>query len=189
MPRKRRYSRDLPPATINERGLRLIDGAIPNDLRDDLTWTAVIGQEEEIESDNIEEFLRDIAEESRFEELSLELWDESNGTNFYLRCESGGSWLEYSCIADHETELATLAHSIEGLFQQQKRFVGIVPRILARPRRIFLSPKFSLGAQPVSLWRMLDRKRITEDILSRMVAHLGIGILAFGLGFGLGKVV
>ena len=88
MPRKRRYSRDLPPATINERGLRLIDGAIPNGLRNDLTWTAVVGQEEEIESDNIEEFLRDIAEESRFEELSLELWDEFNGINFYFRCES-----------------------------------------------------------------------------------------------------
>ena len=123
MTRKRRYESDLLPAVISELVLRLIDQAIAPGLRGNVTWDVGSGKET-IESHDVENFLTEVANESRFDELNLEVWDEANDTGFYPYCESVGSSLSYHCDADQQSQLAIFANSVEGLFRNNKRWCG-----------------------------------------------------------------
>ena len=190
MPRERRYTAHLPPANVTDRLLRRIDEAIPDLLRDNLSWDVGIG-DDTIKAEQIDAFLAEISSERRFDDLYLEAQDNEEDGSFYLTCDSNGSSILYSCAIGRESAFRSLALAVEDLFRAHPRWTARIPRVLAHPRALFRTSALRLGEQPPSLFSQLDRKRITEDIVSRVVAHFltaGLGgVAGFATGFFVGK--
>lgn len=82
MPRERRYTAHLPPANVTDRLLRRIDEAIPELLRDNLSWDVGIG-DDTIKAERINDFLAEISGERRFDELNLEALDNEEDSSFW----------------------------------------------------------------------------------------------------------
>ena len=190
MPRERRYTADLPPANVTDRLLRRIDEAIPELLRDNLSWDVGIG-DDTIKAERIDDFREEISGERRFDELNLEALDNEEDSSFYLTCDSNGSRIIYSCAISKEPTFRSLALAVEDIFRAHPRWTARIPKALAHPKAFFRTSALRLGEQPPSLFSQLDRRRITEDIVSRVVAHVltaGLsGAAGFATGFFVGK--
>lgn len=169
----------LAPATIEAPMLRQIDSAIPESLRSNIRWEASTG-DEAIQADNIENFLEDTAQESKIEELTLEAWDHNN--SIYMGCDSEGSYFECRYNTQDAAQFTTLTHAIEGEFKKNHRWTAIVPRPIARPKRVFRASNLAFGSDTPSFFRMLNWQKITEDIISRLAAHALTGIIAASAG-------
>ena len=188
MPREGRYTADLPPANVTDRLLRRIDEAIPELLRDNLSWDVGIG-DDTITAEQIDHFLAEISSERRFDNLYLEAKDSEEDGSFYLTCDSNGSSLLYSCAISKEPAFKLLALAVEDLFRTHRRWNARIPRVLAHPRALFRTSALRLGEQPPSLFSQLDRKKITEDIVSRVIAHVLTAGLSGAVGFLTGFLV
>ena len=158
----------LLPAVVSAEMLREIDAAIPDLLRQNISWGARVG-EEAIQARNIDEFLEDSAEETRFDELTLEAWDANN--SIYLGCDSEGSYFECWFNTDNSTEFTSLTNAIEGAFRRNRRRTAVVPRLVARPKRFLRTSKLAFGKSVPSYWSELNWHKIGEDIISRVASH------------------
>ena len=166
--RARRLEAHLVPAVISAEMLREIDGVIPEMLRQNVWWEASVG-DEAIQARDIDEFLEDSSEETRFEELTLEAWDANN--SIYLGCDSEGNYFECRFNTDNSTDFTGLTNAIEGAFRRNRRRTAIVPRALARPKRLLRASKLAFGKSAPSYWSELNWHKIGEDIISRVVSH------------------
>ena len=148
-----RLERYLAPATIDAEMLRQIDSAIPGSLRSNIRWEASVG-DEAIQADNVDNFLEDTETESKFEELTLEAWD--NGNSILMACDADGNYFECRYNVQHSTQFTTLAHAIEGEFSRKRRWSAIIPRPLARPKRVFRASSLAFGSSTPSFWSALN---------------------------------
>ena len=148
--------------------LREIDTVIPEMLRQNVRWEAVVG-EDAIQARNIDDFLQDSADETRFEELTLEAWDANN--SIYLGCDSEDNYFECRFNTDNSAEFTGLTNAIEGAFRRNRRRAAIIPRVLARPKRFFRASKLAFGKSVPSYWSELNWHKIGEDIISRVASH------------------
>ena len=177
--RAKRFERNLAPATIDAEMLRQIDSAIPESLRSNIRWEASVG-DEAIQADNVENFLEDTAQESKFEELTLEAWNSND--SIYMSCDAEGNYFDCRYNVQDSTQFTTLAHAIEGEFSRKRRWSAIIPRPLARPKRIFRASNLAFGSSTPSFWSALNWHKITEDIISRIAAHAVTGIISLTAG-------
>ena len=152
--------------------MRHISGLIPNELSN-IRWEATIG-EVAIQAGAIDDFLVDTAEETRFDGLSLEAWD--NGNYILVACDAEGSYYYFRFNIERSGEFDTLADALVSAFRRNRRGVAIIPRWATKPRRLLRTSKLAFGSGTPSFWQSLNWHRVTEDILSRIVAHIVTGV-------------
>ena len=184
MPRRSSYERNLPPAVIDVRVLRLIDGAIPDDFHERITWEA-IRRRVSISESSLDKFLSEISEEFHIDEFNIEVLGIDSDNVFTLQCNTGGNDISYVIPEEEEGPFATLASALDGIFRQNSRWTARIPS----PIRSYLplhASKLALGAQHPSFWAKLNWSRITEDIISRVAAHLATFLIGGIIGFLLG---
>lgn len=146
MPRRKNDGRDLPPVVVSDRLLREIDSAVPDIVREDVTWFADVGTDT-IEEFDINTFINAIGNDENFDAVVLSAFNDDEGIAFTLSIESTHSSFEYTCPNKRQGELGLLMHSIEGIFNAEHRWTYRIPEYLARPRWLFRSSKFVLGKQ------------------------------------------
>ena len=183
MPRNRLVERRLPPAVITADLLRRIDKAIPDILRTHTTWDISLGNVS-VRERYIDILLRTIENDKRFVELFLEVLDDDDtDISFMLGCSSGESWISYTSPdivgTNGGSGFLSLADEIERAFIENRRRLGLIRR----------SPEFRLGKAPLPLMAKLDWTQVTQDVLSRIVAHTLTGVVGFGLGLIAGLVL
>ena len=181
MPRTRLEKRRLYPAVITDDLLRRIDKCIPEHLRVYINWYVNLGRQLVSDSD-MESLLSDIKKETRFVEVHLEVLDDDDTDHaLELWCEKKQSQVSYAIPTTRDSHFLGMADDIEALFKENRRGMRWLRR----------STEFRLGSAPKPLLLNLNWTKITEDMLSRLVAHaitLGIGIVVgYGLSWFLGR--
>ena len=113
MPRSRLDERRLPPAVITDDLLRLIDEAIPKPLKGHATWYVNLGDYTVYESD-VESLLSEIAKETRFNEVTLELLDDDDTDySFSFWCYDDSAGVSYNIPESRDMHFRALADTIE----------------------------------------------------------------------------
>ena len=176
MPRNRLVERRLPPAVITADLLRRIDKAIPDLLRTHTTWDLNLGNIS-VRERYIDTLLTAIENDRKFLELFLEVLDDDDtDISFTLSCSSGESWISYTSPDIVGTNGAPgflgLTEEIGRAFRENRRRLGLIRR----------SPEFRLGKAPLPLLAKLDWTQVTQDIVSRVVAHSFTLVAGFVLG-------
>ena len=176
MPRVRSAYRDLPPAAMTDALLSRISTHIPEKLSNHVTWSVGIDGDE-VSNSQLASFLEEIKDEMRFNFFQLEVLDDTDPSNaFQFNCDSDGTWLIYNIPRVKETHFKNLADDIEHTLNGDKRlFLFRMPSKI-RPK-ILRKSRLLLGHAPPPLFSGLNRAKIVEDILSRVVAH-GVTLFA-----------
>jgi len=137
----------------------------------------------EVTSDSL---LHEASDEADFDELSLEIEDKESDIEFALWVESDRSYLLYECKRSEEGDLEDLANTIQGLFLKNKRWTSHIPNLIAHPRRLFRSPKFTFGQHRPSVWTNLSWQTIIEGVITRWLSNVLTGLTGFLIGLALG---
>lgn len=178
------YRHGLPPAVISEVILKQIDAAVPQMLRSDLTWSAKVPRGRHAatttKEENIDDFLEAITGKQGFDQVALEAFSEDKAISLYLYIESPTT-LEYDCPPESEADLATIAHSLQNIFREERHWSHWMPLAW------FRSPRFHIGRQDIPLWRRLRWQLITENVIANVVSHFLFAGGGFGIGLLLGK--
>ena len=104
MPRRKNDGRNLQPVVVSDRLLREIDPAVPDIVREDVTWFADVGTDT-IEEFGINTFIDAIANDETFDAIVLSEFNDDEGIEVTRSIESTHSFFEYTCSNERQGEL------------------------------------------------------------------------------------
>ena len=185
MPRERRNESLLPPAIINSRLLEQINDSIPDSHQGkNVTWKVGFGNDS-VSEPTLSDLLEGIKDERRFDMLSLSITDTENSDHVWLLwCDSDNSTITYNVARDREGIFQSLTAEVVRLFKNHQRLRAKIPTMF-RLWGFLREPRFLIGNAPEPLLEKLNWSRITEDLLSRVMAHT----ITLAVGFLIGIVV
>ena len=175
MPRKRNGSKKLPAVEIDDRVLRTLDQAIPEEFRLAVTWSAE-AESVSIEESVLEGLLALASQEESIDAVGFEVFgdteDQAREGYFKVWCGSDGCNLEYSAPDDDQG------------FPTVERLADTVAGVLAAHRRspLFRAAKIKLGKHPtVAWWRLLH----WAAIIPRVVEAVFVGVVMLLIGLAI----
>ena len=163
---------NLPSVLMNAKMIREIDAAVPNAFREDATWVADISQTRIVRSKNVDAFLTALENEPETGRISLHANKYLDGfSKIHLYCKPNYASLDCDFVQKDKTEVSVFANFVRGIFSQNRR---LVPK---KSKSVFDRGESSAP----SFWFGLNRQRITEDIISRLVTLIIGGAIGFAL--------
>lgn len=175
--RNRRVDIELPTVPISVGLVRTIHAAVPEVVRQDVSWSASTPEGGEVSTDDLEAFLDAIAKEPQVARIHLFTDRTRKGSGYNLINLFFGpehrTRLDCSFDVRNEVEFARFVYFVNGIFSEN-------PPLTFSESEPPESVVDSEEADKSPFWSRLNWQRIVEDIISRVASNL-IGYAVAGL--------